>query len=134
MRFSARRTSVLLPAGDGGQGHFSRATGRDRAWTRTAAILATGRLVDRVRRQRDRTVREGRPVRVEVSPNTDTLVQGDTLRLAVLLASENELMGPIPPELRNLTNLWHLQPLFPRPQESGHADRSQSRELEREAG
>ena len=60
MRFSARRTSVLLPAGDGGQGHFSRATGRDRAWTRTAAILATGRLVDRVRRQRDRTVREGR--------------------------------------------------------------------------
>ena len=46
---------------------------------------------------------------MEVSPNTDTLVQGDTLRLAVLLASENEPMGPIPPEFRNLTNLWNLQ-------------------------
>ena len=93
MRRSVRSSSVLPSAGDGGQSHFSRATGRDCARIRTAAILATGLLWtacgDSSTEPVPEVVRPPRAVRVEISPATSTLAHGDTLRLAAAALDQN---------------------------------------------
>ena len=96
MRRSVRSSPALPSAGDGGRGHVSWATGRDRGRIRTAALLATGLLCTACGGDSStepepvgEVLRPPRAVRVAISPATSTLAHGDTLRLVAAALDAN---------------------------------------------